>query len=88
LQGTVEVSVSPETFQASIRLDGMVFESFLRGRSALELIQRPASKAGNFMLFAQQGLEARARNSAVKINGGDVPLIFLQATISGGPAAV
>lgn len=88
LQGTIEISIHPaEGAHARVTVGDMIFESHLSNIGPLELIHRAPGEGGSLVPFAQQGLEARAQNATLKINGQDVPLILPDTTLSGGPAA-
>lgn len=87
LEAKIEISHDENGARARVTIGDTVFESHLSGIGALQQVNRAAGE-GNMMPFAQQGLEAKAQNAILKINGEDVPLVLPPVTMSGSPAAV
>jgi len=75
----------PSTVRARVTLEGMVIETELSALSQLTLVSRPF---GEPLPFVQQGVEAEALQSRLRINGEDIPIHPLAVGLSGGPSAV
>lgn len=82
--GTVTVDISAEHVSARMEIPGFIFKSHLSEFSETTLIHRAPSVTAPFY---QQGLEAAAGHSCLKVNGSSVKIATPAVGISGGPGA-
>lgn len=80
---TVQTSL-PTSVSSRVEVAGHVFEVAMSDLGALELVNRAA---GQPMPFAQQGLEARSKKVALKVDGKPVTIQVPDVGIGGGPGA-
>jgi hypothetical protein len=85
LLGSINISAAGSEATARIELPGFVFEMRHAGLGQAARIDRaPIATAP----FHQQGLEAVATTTTLKVNGADIPLVIPSVGITGGPCAV
>jgi hypothetical protein len=85
LQASIAITIENGVATAHIEVPGFVFETTLSDLGDTEIIHR---LAGEPMPFVQQGLEAKAGNVTVKVNGTPIEIFVPPVGISGGYGAV
>lgn len=83
--GTIEIDVSPENATAKVEIPGFSIKAHLSEFSPPGIINRAPLPTAPFQ---QQGLEAGAGHSCLKINGEKVGLTVPPVGMTGGPCAV
>jgi hypothetical protein len=80
-----DFEIGPESAIARVTMAGHVFETTLSGLGPLLKVERSPIPAAPFF---QQGAEAVASVSELRVDGNVVPIFVPPVGISGGPAAV
>ena len=85
LLASISVELNSQGAIAKIESAGLRFETRLKGLGAAELIHRPAAAMSPFF---QQGIESRAAEAELLVNGEKVSIIVPAFGMSGGPGAL